>query len=119
MAHTIQGGVTFDAMAAKMLCTVVIPTSSYTSDTTFQSIQALAQALIDQGASARTLTSGGTINIKNYTPNGTSTISSLEPDYTQIPVNGEVGGLIDTFDENNVPIQIRWSAYYLDQTTIP
>ena len=118
MAHTITGGQTFDTMAPKMLGHVVIPTDAYSADGGFQSIQALVQALIDQAATARTLTAGGTMGITNYKSNGPSVISVLEANVTEIPINGDVGGIIETLDENNVPIQLRWNVTYLDQPEI-
>ena len=118
MAHTIQGGVNFDNMAAKMLGHVVIPTDSYSTDATFESVQSLTQALIDLGATARTLTAGGTVTVNLYQSNGHNVISTLQTDVTEIQVNGEVGGFVDTLDENNVPIRLEWRAYYLDQSGV-
>jgi hypothetical protein len=117
MAHVIQGGVNFDNMAAKMLGHVVIP-ASYSADATFESIQSLVQALIDLSASARTLTAGGTMAINLYQGNGANTISALQSDVTEIPINGDVNGIIDTYDENGVPIRLEWKTTYLDQAHV-
>ncbi len=118
MAHQIVGASDFDGMAAKMLGHVVIPTVDYDSDDTFESVQQLAQALIDLGATARTLTAGGTVNVNLYQSNGPNVISTLQSDVTDIQVNGEVGGFVDTLDENSVPIRLEWRAYYLDQSGV-
>lgn len=114
MAHSIQGGVNFDNMAAKMLGEVNIP-NNYTSDTTFQSVQDLGRALIDQAATARTLTNGGTMNITNYKGNGADAISVVEADATEIPINGDVGGVVQFYDENGNVCELRWNVTYVDK----
>jgi hypothetical protein len=113
MARTIQGGVNFDLMAAKMIGEIPIPNNE-TADTTFQSIQDLGRALIAVGQTgARTLTAGGTYAITNY-KQGT-TIPVLEADVTEIPINGDVGGTIYLYDENGNTVQLIWNASYVDR----
>lgn len=116
-AHNITSPATFDTMAPKMLGHVPIP-NNYTTDTSFQSIQDLGRALIDQGTTARTLTAGGTLGITNYKANGANVIAVAEADVTEVPINGDLGGVIEFFDENGVVCELRWNVAYVDKTTV-
>ncbi len=117
MAHNITSPATFDTMAPKMLGHVVIP-NNYTSNTSFQSIQDLGRALIDQGTAARTLTAGGTLAITNYQANGADVISVAQSDVTEVPINGDLGGVVEFYDENGVVCALTWNVAYVDKKTV-